>query len=220
MPESDKVVLYGTGSPIVCDLEESLWRAGIEVAAAVKNFPGDDHVLDPSRIVDVQNLTDALRRLPFIVPLFTPANRQHAAEQARSNGLKKAFSLIDPSVAVPRSFEFGPGLYVSSGCSLGAASQLAEFVFINRGVSLGHHARLARFVSVGPGAVVGSLVEVGAGVLIGAGAVVLPKIHIGANAVVGAGAVVTKDVPPHGMVVGNPGRCIKEVAGYGGRSVA
>jgi len=40
---------------------------------------------------------------------------------------------------------------------------------------------------------------------IGAGAVVLPEITIGEYAMVGAGAVVTKNVPDHGLVIGNPG---------------
>jgi UDP-2-acetamido-3-amino-2,3-dideoxy-glucuronate N-acetyltransferase len=36
--------------------------------------------------------------------------------------------------------------------------------------------------------------------------VVLPGIRIGRYALVGAGAVVTRDVPPHGIVYGNPAR--------------
>jgi acetyltransferase-like isoleucine patch superfamily enzyme len=48
------------------------------------------------------------------------------------------------------------------------------------------------------------LIEHGASV--GGGAVVLPGIRIGRYALVGAGAVVTRDVPPHGIVYGNPAR--------------
>ena len=140
--------------------------------------------------------------------------------EARRAGFGPAYTLVDPSVRIPRSFVMGEGVYINVGCSLGAASALAEFVFINRGACLGHHARLATFVSVGPGAVIGSLVEIGHGTLIGAGAVVLPKIRIGANAIVGAGSVVTKDVPDNCVVVGNPARMTQEgIAGYGGAGV-
>jgi len=44
------------------------------------------------------------------------------------------------------------------------------------------------------------------GASVGAGAVVLPNVTIGRFAMVGAGAVVTRDVPDHGLVVGNPAR--------------
>lgn len=47
------------------------------------------------------------------------------------------------------------------------------------------------------------------GASLGSGAVLLCGITIGEGALVGAGAVVTKDVPPRGVVAGNPARLIK-----------
>ena len=44
---------------------------------------------------------------------------------------------------------------------------------------------------------------------IGSGAVILSKVTIGEDAIVGAGSVVTADVPPKGVVAGNPARLIK-----------
>jgi UDP-2-acetamido-3-amino-2,3-dideoxy-glucuronate N-acetyltransferase len=55
------------------------------------------------------------------------------------------------------------------------------------------------------------------GAAIGARAVVLPDITIGRFALIGAGAVVTKDVPDHGLVVGNPARLIGYVCKCGRR---
>ncbi len=214
------IVIYGVGSPVVVDLEESLALAGLPVAAAVRNVPGEVRLLDPGPVVDVADVPPALKVLPFLIPLFTPAHRQQAAREALALGFTQPFSLVDPTVARPRSLKHGPGLYVNAGCSLGAASEFDEFVFINRGASLGHHARLGRFVSIGPGAVLGGLVAVGTGAMIGAGAVVLPEVTIGANAVVGAGAVVTRDVPDHCLVVGNPARIKGEVPGYRNQQVA
>ena len=46
------------------------------------------------------------------------------------------------------------------------------------------------------------------GASIGANATILPGITIGQKAMVGAGAVVTRSVPPHAVVVGNPGKII------------
>jgi acetyltransferase-like isoleucine patch superfamily enzyme len=46
------------------------------------------------------------------------------------------------------------------------------------------------------------------GASIGAHSVVLPGKRIGRFALIGAGSVVTKDVPDHGLVVGNPARLV------------
>jgi acetyltransferase-like isoleucine patch superfamily enzyme len=47
---------------------------------------------------------------------------------------------------------------------------------------------------------------------IGAAAIVLRGVTIGRGAVVGAGSVVTRDVPPYGLVAGNPARLIRYLA--------
>lgn len=44
------------------------------------------------------------------------------------------------------------------------------------------------------------------GAAVGGGAVILPGVSIGRFAMVGSGAVATRDVPDHGIVVGNPAR--------------
>ena len=215
-----RVVIYGTGSPVLVDVEESLWRARAVVAAGVRNRPAPCHLSDPSLAITPEGLTPELKNLAFIVPLFSPGNRFEAVREACSLGFTKAFSLIDPTIAVPRAITYGEGLFVSTGCSLGAASSLGDFVFINRGASVGHHAVCASFASIGPGATVAGQVTIGRGTFIGAGAVILPKIKIGHNAVVGAGSVVTRDVPDFGLVVGNPARLVKiDVAGYQGKTV-
>ncbi len=46
------------------------------------------------------------------------------------------------------------------------------------------------------------------GASLGARSVILPGVTIGRFALVGAGAVVTRDVPDHGLVVGNPARLV------------
>jgi len=58
------------------------------------------------------------------------------------------------------------------------------------------------------------------GASIGAGALILPGVTVGRFAMVGAGAVVTKDIVPHGLVVGNPARLIGFVCTCGHDLVA
>ena len=162
-----EVVLYGVGSAVVVDFEESLQRTGHELAAGIQNKTGEVYLLNKSKLIFVEDFNQALTGHPFMVPLFTPGNRQKAAQEAASRGFKEPFSLIDRSVICPRALEFKPGLFVNSGCTLGAASQFGEFVFINRGATLGHHAKLGAFVSIGPGAVIAGQVQIGKGSVIG-----------------------------------------------------
>ncbi len=54
------------------------------------------------------------------------------------------------------------------------------------------------------------------GASIGSNATILCGLTIGEGAIVGAGSVVTHDVPPYTIVVGNPARCIRQLAENGG----
>ena len=133
---SRKIVIYGVGSPIVADIEESIARAGLLVAAAVQNIPGDVFLLDRSCLTAPSELSADVIALPYVVPLFTPGNRQYAAQDAAARGFAESYSLIDATAICPRSLVHGPGLYVNAGCTVGAASRFDQFVFINRGASL------------------------------------------------------------------------------------
>lgn len=216
-----QVVIFGIGSPILCDLEESLLRCGSTIAAGIKNYDGENYLSEGIPVLSSgEELSTGIRNLPFLIPLFTPGNRQAAADEAKKLGFSRPYNLIDPTVAIPSTLNIATGVYINAGCTLGAHSHLGAFVFINRGTSIGHHVKLASFVSIGPGAVLAGMVSVGIGSMIGAGAVVLPEISIGENSIVGAGAVVTHDVPAHCMVLGNPARIVKEgIPGYKGLTV-
>lgn len=216
MPE---VVIFGVGSPLVVDFEASLHRAGIALIAGIKNYPGEDYLLDRTKLVTI-DFPRHLIRYPFLVPLFTPANRQKAAREAAALGFTTPFSLIDPTVPALHEVKYQPGLYINSGCTVGAACELGEFALINRGASLGHHACIGRFASIGPAAVIAGQVTIGDGAVVGAGAVVLPKLKLGPNSVVAAGSVVTQDVPAHCMVAGSPARIMKsDIPGFGGQGI-
>jgi acetyltransferase-like isoleucine patch superfamily enzyme len=49
------------------------------------------------------------------------------------------------------------------------------------------------------------------GASIGSGSTILCNVTVGENAIIGAGSVVTKDVPPNGIVAGNPARFLRYV---------
>jgi acetyltransferase-like isoleucine patch superfamily enzyme len=125
------------------------------------------------------------------------------------------------------------GVYVDAGVVVGDRVKLDNRVSLFRG------ARLSSGVFVGPHTCLlndrrprattpeGGLkresdwivsgVTVAEGASIGGGCTILPGVHIGRFAMVGAGAVVTRDVPDHGLVVGNPARLVGYVCECGCR---
>ena len=127
----------------------------------------------------------------------------------------------------------GKDVYVDESVTVG------DDVKIQNGAQLFHGVTVESGAFIGPGAILtndryprsvtpsGTLKDasdwtvgrilVQRGASIGAGAVILPDVTIGSWALVGAGAVVTEDVPPHGLVVGNPARLVGRICRCGRR---
>ena len=65
-------------------------------------------------------------------------------------------------------------------------------------------------VTIGHRAVIHSA-HIERGSLIGIGAIVLNGVRVGTGSIIGAGAVVTKNVPPGSLVVGLPGKVVRQL---------
>ena len=80
------------------------------------------------------------------------------------------------------------------------------------------HTDIGYPLTIGAGVTVGHMVmlhgcTIGDGSLIGIGAIVLNGARIGRGCLIGAGALVTegKEIPDHSMVMGSPGKVVREV---------
>ena len=71
---------------------------------------------------------------------------------------------------------------------------------------------IGSYVTVGHGAIVHGA-KLADNVMVGIGATVLTGVEVGSNSIIGAGAVVTEGtiIPPNSLVVGIPGKAIKQV---------
>jgi acetyltransferase-like isoleucine patch superfamily enzyme len=108
---------------------------------------------------------------------------------------------------------------VGSRCKISSHTFICEGVTIEDNVFIGHNVTFVNDTYPRATNATGGLqteqdwkVEttlVRKGASIGSGATILSNVVIGQGALVGAGSVVTKDVPPYGVVVGNPARLIR-----------
>lgn len=108
--------------------------------------------------------------------------------------------------------EIGDGVYFNAGCTIldtGPVTIGARTLFgPNVQIYCAEHHRKADLRAAGQE--IARPVKVGAGVWIGGGALTLPGVSIGDRAIIGAGSVVTHDVATGDLVVGNPGRPVRQ----------
>lgn len=103
------------------------------------------------------------------------------------------------------------------GAVVNTGAKIGEDTMIDMGAIIGSGAQIGKRVHVGANAVISGVLEpksskevvIEDDAFIGANAVILEGIRIGEGAIIGAGAIVTKDVPKGSVVVGNPGKEIK-----------
>ena len=134
------------------------------------------------------------------------------------------FVHIRRGARIGRNCNIGKGVYIDVGVKISDNVKIQNFVSVYRGVTIEDD------VFIGPHAtftndlyprsfnenweLIPTIVKKGAS--IGANATIVCGVTIGEYAMVGAGTVVTKDVPPFGLVYGNPAR-LKGFVCYCGR---
>jgi len=123
--------------------------------------------------------------------------------------------------------------HVRERSKIGKDCSIAKDVYIDAAVEIGNNVKIQNFVSVYRGVKIEDDVFIGPsvtftndlhpragiwnvekitptlvrkGASIGAGSVIICGVVIGEYAMIGAGSVVTKEVPPFGLVYGNPAR--------------
>lgn len=117
----------------------------------------------------------------------------------------ESFSALINRVCIPSTAEIGGGLFFGH----------MECVIIHQNAVIGENATILHGVTIGGN--IGKTRDgrdcpvIGDNVLLGAGAKVLGPIKIGDNSMIGANSVVTTDIPRNSVVVGVPGRVVKEV---------
>lgn len=119
-------------------------------------------------------------------------------------------NLIHPGINLEM-VELGIGNYIQESVILQAGVRIGNNSSIHMGSLIGHETSVGNSAFIAHGCNLSGLITVEDGVFIGTGVSITPRLTIGKWSIIGAGATIIRDVPPYSVVVGNPGRIIKEV---------
>lgn len=126
---------------------------------------------------------------------------------------------IEPGAVIRTHVSIGSNAVILMGAIINVGAVIGERTMIDMNAVIGGRAMIGKDCHIGAGAVVAGVIEPPSAtpviirdhVLVGANAVILEGVQIGEHSVIAAGSVVTKDIPPYSVVVGVPGRVIKQV---------
>ena len=152
------------------------------------------------------------------------------------NSEKKVFihptAIVEEGAIIGEGTKIWHFVHIRSGAKIGRNCNIGKDVYIDVGVEIGDNVKIQNGVSIYRGVKIENEVFIGPyavftndkyprafnrdwkviptvvkrGASIGANATIVCGVTIGEYAMVAAGAVVTKDVPSHGLVMGNPAR--------------
>lgn len=135
------------------------------------------------------------------------ATRYKTSLEIAQKGGKFA-NLIHPSVNLEM-VQTGVGNYIQENVVLQADVEIGNNSSIHIGTLVGHETKIGHSVFIAHGCNLSGCLQIEDGVFMGTGVSIVPRVRIGKWSVIGAGSVVIKDIPPYSVVVGNPGKIIK-----------
>lgn len=116
---------------------------------------------------------------------------------------------IHPNSIISNYVTIGEGTVIAAGAILNVAAVIGKHCIVNTAAIVEHDCVIEDYVHLSPNVALAGGVTIGEGAHIGIGATVIQGIKIGKWATIGAAAVIINDVPDYAVVVGNPGRIIK-----------
>lgn len=216
MPIGQKILLWGAASQGRLALN-LLKQCELGEVAAIFDPTAGNRVSESLRCDSLftSDIGDLISRWPSFTSFVSCIGSEHGFARARTSdtlerlGLQP-LGLMHPTSWIDRSAVIGKGCMFMAGAKVQAFVEIGGHSIVNTGALIDHECLVGRGVHIMGGAVLTGRVRVGDYATIGANATVLPDIDIGESAIIGAGAVVTKSVPRAGVVVGVPGRVVRQ----------
>jgi sugar O-acyltransferase (sialic acid O-acetyltransferase NeuD family) len=115
-------------------------------------------------------------------------------------------NMISKNSWISKEVELGIGAIIYPGVCINYGTEIGDFAIINMNCSIGHNVKLSDFCTLAPGVHLAGFTSLSECVEMGIGSATKQNINIGKNSLVGGQAMLVKDVPPHSLVIGVPGK--------------
>jgi acetyltransferase EpsM len=133
------------------------------------------------------------------------------AETFEKNGAA-FFTFIHPTALIASTAKIGRGVLISHNASVGPFAEVGDFNIINSRATIAHDTLLGAFNFISPQVALSGNTTLGNGNMMGVNSATIPGITIGNGNTIGAGSVITKNIDNGQLVVGVPGKSIKELS--------
>jgi sugar O-acyltransferase (sialic acid O-acetyltransferase NeuD family) len=146
-------------------------------------------------------------KLSIIIAIGDNLARKSISKRLSKN---KFYSCYHKNAVISPSSKIDSGTVVMQNAIINSNVEIGKHVIINTATIVEHDCVIEDFAHISPNATLLGNVFVGEGTQIGAGVIILPGVKVGKWCMIGAGSVVLTHVPDGSIVVGNPGRIIKQ----------
>ncbi len=201
---SNNVLLYGASghAKVICSIYES---NGFLVDAI---FDDDESLkkLNDYNVIGKYNI-NYKSHLPILVSIGDNKTRKFISNQIHH----KFSTAIHISSIIDNINNIGFGSAVFHNTTIQRDVIIGKHCIINTSSSIDHDTYINDYVHISPSVTICGSVEIGEGTHVGAAATILPNLKIGKWCIIGAGAIITKDIPDYSLVVGVPGKIIKNL---------
>jgi acetyltransferase EpsM len=128
--------------------------------------------------------------------------------QYRQQGAK-FLTFIHPTALIAESCTIGEGVLISHNASVGPMAVIGDFNILNSRCTIGHDTMLGNYNFISPQVSLSGNTSVGSYNMFGVNSATIPGVSLGNNNTIGAGSIITKNIGDNAVVVGVPGKVIK-----------
>lgn len=119
--------------------------------------------------------------------------------------------IIHPKSVVAQNVEISKGAVICPGVIIDPDCKIGRFALINNNATICHGTNIAEAVHICPGVIICGNASIGSCTWIGAGSTIIESLTIGRECFVGSNTNVVNNIQEKKLVLGNPGKEIREV---------
>ena len=159
---------------------------------------------------NINYLFNALTKdIAVFVPIGNNSVRVNLLSKIESEGFEIP-SFIHESVLLDATVELGKAIYILPSSNVMPFTKIQDYSMISMGVNIAHHVTIEKGCFFSQGVNIGASIYIKEFAYFGIGSTVMTGVsYIGKNTLIGAGTLIIKNVPDEVVMIGNPGRILR-----------